>query len=182
MKYFYVRQNFSLLHFTLSHTCSISIFRQSRSFKKFSRNQTISFCFHEKIEKFGFISGRNEKLGLTGRMNRNVGVLSTSKLYKIQDKIFAFTPQRFDLSKNYMDSDISLMITTLENGLTYLSKCWTASGRPTVSLVLGPNILENGKIPRGVISALKKLKVQYFDLKIWPKSKFCKNLFNRLVT
>ena len=121
-----------------------------------------SLYFHEKIKKFRCIAGRNEKLGLTGRMNRNVGVLSTSKLYKIQDKIFAFTPQRFDLSKNYMDSDISLMITTLENGLTYLSKCWTASGRPTVSLVLGPNILENGKIPRGVISALKKLKVQYF--------------------
>lgn len=40
-----------------------------------------------------FIAGRNEKLGLTGRKSRDVGILSTSKLYTLQDRIFAFTPQ-----------------------------------------------------------------------------------------
>ena len=30
---------------------------------------------------------------MSGRKNRDVGILTTSKLYKIQDKIFAFTPQ-----------------------------------------------------------------------------------------
>ena len=42
---------------------------------------------------FFHLSGKNEKLGLGGRKNRDVGILTTSKLYKIQDKIFAFTPQ-----------------------------------------------------------------------------------------
>ena len=37
--------------------------------------------------------GRSAKLGLSGRTNEEVGILTTSKLYKIQDKIFAFTPQ-----------------------------------------------------------------------------------------
>jgi len=37
--------------------------------------------------------GRNKKLGLSGRKSRDVGILSTSKLYSLQDKIFAFTPQ-----------------------------------------------------------------------------------------
>lgn len=37
--------------------------------------------------------GRNKKLGLTGRKSRDVGILSTSKLYTLQDRIFAFTPQ-----------------------------------------------------------------------------------------
>ena len=40
-------------------------------------------------------SGKNDKLGLSGRKNRDIGILTTSKLYKIQDKIFAFTPQVF---------------------------------------------------------------------------------------
>lgn len=54
-----------------------------------------------KLKKYYFIIfsilkliiGRNEKLGLTGRKSRDVGILSTSKLYTLQDRIFAFTPQ-----------------------------------------------------------------------------------------
>jgi len=37
--------------------------------------------------------GYNKKLSLSGRKSREVGLLSTSKLYSLQDKIFAFTPQ-----------------------------------------------------------------------------------------
>lgn len=37
--------------------------------------------------------GRNRKLGLSGRKSRDVGILSTSKLYSLKDRIFAFTPQ-----------------------------------------------------------------------------------------
>lgn len=44
--------------------------------------------------------GRNEKLGLSGRKSHDVGILSTSKLYTLQDRIFAFTPQvRFIIYK-----------------------------------------------------------------------------------
>jgi hypothetical protein len=39
------------------------------------------------------VAGRNKKLGLSGRKSRDVGILSTSKLYSLGDKIFAFTPQ-----------------------------------------------------------------------------------------
>ena len=37
--------------------------------------------------------GRNKKLKLSGRQSRDVGLLSTSKLYSLHDRIFAFTPQ-----------------------------------------------------------------------------------------
>lgn len=40
--------------------------------------------------------GRNRKLGLSGRKSRDVGILSTSKLYSLKDRIFAFTPQVSD--------------------------------------------------------------------------------------
>lgn len=37
--------------------------------------------------------GRNKKLNLSGRKSRDVGILSTSKLYSLKDRVFAFTPQ-----------------------------------------------------------------------------------------
>ena len=37
--------------------------------------------------------GYNKKLELSGRQSREVGLLSTSKLYSLQDKVLAFTPQ-----------------------------------------------------------------------------------------
>jgi phosphorylase kinase alpha/beta subunit len=43
--------------------------------------------------------GRSEKLGLTGRVSRDVGVLSTSKIYKVHGRLFAFTPQVSDLAQ-----------------------------------------------------------------------------------
>lgn len=42
------------------------------------------FCSH---------SGRNPRLGLTGRPYRRIGVLGTSKFYIIRNTMFSFTPQ-----------------------------------------------------------------------------------------
>jgi hypothetical protein len=42
------------------------------------------------------------------RRSLDVGILATSKIYRIQDKTFVFTPQSFDPSMNYTDTDPSL--------------------------------------------------------------------------
>lgn len=42
---------------------------------------------------FCLFSGRNQRLGLTGRPYRRIGVLGTSKFYIIRNTIFTFTPQ-----------------------------------------------------------------------------------------
>lgn len=39
------------------------------------------------------VSGRNKRLGLTGRPYRRIGVLGSSKFYIIRKNIFSFTPQ-----------------------------------------------------------------------------------------
>ncbi len=107
--------------------------------------------------------GRNVKLGLTGRRSRDIGILTTSKLYKIQDKVFAFTPQRFDVSRNYMDCDISLMMTTLEYGLNHLATCWGTSGRPLITLILGEHYLDNDKLHPAMLNTLSKLSNGYIS-------------------
>ena len=48
--------------------------------------------------------GYNKKMGLSGRQSREVGPLSTSKLYSLQDKIFAFTPQVCPLKSTAIES------------------------------------------------------------------------------
>jgi len=49
--------------------------------------------------------------------------------------------KRFDVSRNYMDCDISLMMTTLEYGLNHLATCWGTSGRPILTLILGESYI-----------------------------------------
>ena len=91
------------------------------------------------------------------------------------------TFQRFDFLRNYMDCDTSLMVSTLEYGLNSLATCWSATGRPTITLILGENMLgetsknirekqpwlsslwclkfvDNGKLPKPMATALNKMK------------------------
>lgn len=79
------------------------------------------------------IVGRNKKLGLSGRSSRDVGILSTSKLYSLQDRIFAFTPQKLDMTHFYNASDHELMIDILKSEINFLKSSWqNMLGRPLV--------------------------------------------------
>ena len=50
------------------------------------------------------------------------------------------------------------MVSTLEYGVNYLSTCWSASGRPTLTLIIGENMLDGGKVPPSMLSSIKKMK------------------------
>ncbi|ODN06538.1 putative phosphorylase b kinase regulatory subunit alpha [Orchesella cincta] len=68
-----------------------------------------------------------------GRQSRDVGILCTSKLYSLQDKIFAFTPQLMDPQRFYIASDYELMIDNFKNELNFLKSSWqNVLGRPLV--------------------------------------------------
>ncbi|XP_072744208.1 probable phosphorylase b kinase regulatory subunit alpha isoform X3 [Anoplolepis gracilipes] len=108
--------------------------------------------------------GRNKKLGLSGRKSRDVGILSTSKLYSLHDKIFAFTPQNFDTEENYTTNDVDLLVDTFTTTLAFLKINWKQMlGRPTVTLVATHNHLDQGKIPLAMITTMKKLKSGYIN-------------------
>lgn len=108
--------------------------------------------------------GRNKKLGLSGRKSRDVGILSTSKLYSLHDKIFAFTPQNFDPEEFYMTNDAALLASTFTTHLAFLTINWKQIlGRPTITLVATHNYLDQGKIPLAMITTMKKLKSGYIN-------------------
>ncbi|KAJ9596970.1 hypothetical protein L9F63_012000, partial [Diploptera punctata] len=80
---------------------------------------------------------RNKKLGLSGRKSRDVGILSTSKLYSLNDRVFAFTPQLTDLTRFYIASDYELMIDIFKSELNFLKSSWqNMLGRPLVVMAM----------------------------------------------
>ncbi|XP_032668081.1 probable phosphorylase b kinase regulatory subunit alpha isoform X6 [Odontomachus brunneus] len=108
--------------------------------------------------------GRNKKLGLSGRKSRDVGILSTSKLYSLQDKIFAFTPQLTDMTRFYIASDYELMIDIFKGEINFLKSSWqNMLGRPLVVMPLKSIHLDQGKIPLAMITTMKKLKSGYIN-------------------
>uniref|UniRef100_A0A023F525 Phosphorylase b kinase regulatory subunit n=1 Tax=Triatoma infestans TaxID=30076 RepID=A0A023F525_TRIIF len=108
--------------------------------------------------------GRNEKLELTGRISRDVGILSTSKLYSLNDKIFAFTPQLTDQTRYYIASDNELVIDIFKSEINFLKSSWkNILGRPTVILTMKKIYLDQGKIPLAMITTMKKLKSGYIS-------------------
>ncbi|KAI8642661.1 glycosyl hydrolases family 15-domain-containing protein [Parasitella parasitica] len=80
--------------------------------------------------------GQNSKLELSGRPNRPLGTLTTSRLYRIEGHIYAFTPQFMDVHTFYLNSDPDYLVSTIENELSVTNANWFFAGRPTITIVL----------------------------------------------
>jgi hypothetical protein len=85
--------------------------------------------------------GQNSKLGLSGRPNRPIGTLATSRLYRIEGHIYAFTPQFMDVHSFYLNSDPDYLVSTIENELSFTNTNWVFAGRPTMTVVLTNSML-----------------------------------------
>ncbi|CAM4528128.1 unnamed protein product [Leuciscus chuanchicus] len=108
--------------------------------------------------------GRNERLGLTGRPYRRIGVLGTSKLYIIRNTIFSFTPQFIDHQQFYLALDNKMIVEMLRTDLSYLSSRWRMTGRPTVTFPVNQAMLnhDHTDLEPAVLATLKKLQDGYF--------------------
>ncbi|KAI9362214.1 glycosyl hydrolases family 15-domain-containing protein [Pilaira anomala] len=80
--------------------------------------------------------GQNNKLELSGRPNHPVGTLATSRLYRIEGHVYAFTPQFMDVDSFYLNSDPDYLVSTIESELTFTNSNWFFPGRPTLTIVL----------------------------------------------
>ncbi|XP_053485133.1 phosphorylase b kinase regulatory subunit alpha, skeletal muscle isoform isoform X1 [Ictalurus furcatus] len=108
--------------------------------------------------------GRNQRLGLTGRPCRRIGVLGTSKLYIIRKTIFTFTPQFIDHQQFYLALDNRMIVEMLRTDLSYLSSRWRMTGRPTVTFPVSQTMLTENHtdLDPVVLATLKKLQDGYY--------------------
>ncbi|KAJ3329759.1 hypothetical protein HDU93_000804, partial [Gonapodya sp. JEL0774] len=84
--------------------------------------------------------GRNSKLGLTGRVGRPMGALSTSRLYRCQGRLYCFLPHFLDREEFYMVSDENYLLTVFESTIGFLRNYWAGGGRPTMVVLLNESM------------------------------------------
>ncbi|XP_045674622.1 phosphorylase b kinase regulatory subunit beta isoform X4 [Phyllostomus hastatus] len=92
--------------------------------------EPIQIWAQQELVKAYFHLGVNEKLGLTGRPDRPIGCLGTSKIYRILGKTVVCYPIIFDLSDFYMSQDVLLLIDDIKNALQFIKQYWKMHGRP----------------------------------------------------
>uniref|UniRef100_A0A3Q3D6X9 Phosphorylase b kinase regulatory subunit n=1 Tax=Hippocampus comes TaxID=109280 RepID=A0A3Q3D6X9_HIPCM len=83
----------------------------------------------ELVKAYRFLAVNN-KLGLSGRPDRPVGCIGTSKIYRILGKTVVCYPIVFDLSDFYLSQDVMLLIDDIKNALQFIKQCWKMQGRP----------------------------------------------------
>ncbi|XP_070710507.1 phosphorylase b kinase regulatory subunit alpha, skeletal muscle isoform isoform X2 [Pempheris klunzingeri] len=108
--------------------------------------------------------GRNPRLGLTGRPNRRIGVLGTSKFYIIRNTMFSFTPQFIDHQQFYLALDNKMIVEMLRTEIAYLASRWRMTGRPTVTFPISQSMLteDHTNLDPAVLATLKKLQDGYY--------------------
>ncbi|NXM76151.1 KPB1 kinase, partial [Serilophus lunatus] len=108
--------------------------------------------------------GRNKQMCLTGRPYRHMGVLGTSKLYKIRKNIFTFTPQFIDQQQFYLALDNKMIVEMLRTDLSYLCSRWRMTGRPTITFPISHTMLDEtgSSLHPTVLAMLWKLQDGYF--------------------
>jgi len=100
--------------------------------------------------------GVNEKLGLSGRPDRPMGSLSTSRVLNINNKTCVFIPQFMDQQDFYISHDFHLLADTIKSEITFVSKHWRQPGRPTMTLLLDRHMFKDGK--KAFLSLMRDLK------------------------
>ncbi|XP_053716326.1 phosphorylase b kinase regulatory subunit alpha, skeletal muscle isoform isoform X2 [Synchiropus splendidus] len=108
--------------------------------------------------------GRNPRLGLTGRPNRRIGVLGTSKFYIIRNTMFSFTPQFIDHQQFYLALDNKMIVEMLRTEISYLASRWRMTGRPTVTFPISQSMLTEDRtnLDPAVVATLRKLQDGYY--------------------
>ncbi|GMR41916.1 hypothetical protein PMAYCL1PPCAC_12111 [Pristionchus mayeri] len=93
--------------------------------------------------------GECTKLSMSGRpLERDVGILSTSRLYQVGKKFVIFTPQFMDRSRSHLMYDIRILMDEWSSELTYLYEAWRprvqiAAGRALIVLVVNKGMLSS---------------------------------------
>ncbi|XP_031623175.1 probable phosphorylase b kinase regulatory subunit beta isoform X5 [Contarinia nasturtii] len=115
-----------------------------------------------QLIKFFQQLGVNEKIGLTGRPNRPVGSLGTSKVYRVCGMTVLCYPLIFEFSDFYLYRDMALLIDDIKTELQFVGRYWRLSGRPTVCLLIREEHMRDPQF-KEMLDLLAMLKKGYCD-------------------
>lgn len=88
--------------------------------------------------------GSNASLGLTGRPQRRLRSLTTSRFFKIQGETVVFLPSFLDSRQFYLTLDYHFLVAQMKGELAYICRHWSDLGRPALILLLTHKMFEMG--------------------------------------
>jgi len=100
--------------------------------------------------------GRNDKLGLSGRPERRLRSLTTSRIFRLCGETIVFLPSFLDPQQFYLTLDYPFLVAQMKSELAYIQKYWSHLGRPTVTLMLTHTMLETGS--EALLALMQELK------------------------
>jgi len=100
--------------------------------------------------------GRNDKLGLSGRPERRLRSLTTSRIFRLCGETIVFLPSFLDPQQFYLTLDYPFLVAQIKSELAYIQKYWSHLGRPTVTLMLTHTMLETGS--EALLALMQELK------------------------
>lgn len=100
----------------------------------------------QELVKAYLYLGVNKKLNLSGRPNRPIGCIGTSKLYRILGKTIVCYPIVFDLSDFYMAQDVMLLIDDIKNLLLFIKQYWKMNRRPLFLVLIREDNIKGSRL------------------------------------
>lgn len=91
--------------------------------------------------------GRCKALGLTGRSNRALKSLTTSRIYQLEGKTAVCLAPFFLQQEFYLAYDMGFLVSRFRSELAYLRRHFTLPGRPTVAILLTRDLLSTDRSP-----------------------------------
>ncbi len=104
--------------------------------------ETIELRPAQELAQFYASQGAIPALGLTGRPQRRLRTLTTSRLYRLGDRRLAFAPSLL-ADQDYLAMDMAILAQRLRGEVAYLSRNWQGQGRPTMVVPLGQRHIDS---------------------------------------
>ena len=107
--------------------------------------------------------GQNDKMKITGRPSRPIGVLGTSTFYRVCGKIVLCYPLTFSHSDFYLSQDLALLAADVRSDLKFLSKRWRLGAkRPTYCILITENNMKDPQFYE-LLNLLSDIRMEKID-------------------
>ncbi|CAB4061491.1 unnamed protein product [Lepeophtheirus salmonis] len=120
--------------------------------------EPIQIWSHSNITKIYSYLGENRKLNLSGRPNRPIGILGSSKVYKINGITALCYPLIFSASEFYLSYDMAILTDDILNELSVVSRRWKLCGRPTFCILILEDHMRDQKFSATLLGLLSNLR------------------------
>jgi len=100
----------------------------------------------QDLVEFYATMGVDERLGLTGRPRRPIGVIGSSRVYRILGRTVVAYPLVFDVSDFYMSSDTDSLIDNVWFSLDFLKKYFDPTQQPVFLFILREDMCKGPRL------------------------------------